>query len=81
MEEQSRSILITWWLGYIWSHTSTVFLEESYDIIIVDNLSNSDISVLDKIQTITWKKPKFYNIDIRNLEELEKVFKNHPNID
>lgn len=80
MEEQSWSILITWWLGYIGSHTSTVFLEEAYDIIIVDNLSNSDISVLDKIQTITWKKPTFYNIDIRNFEELEKVFKNHPNI-
>jgi UDP-glucose 4-epimerase len=81
MEGASKTILITWGLGYIWSHTCTVFLEEDYDIIIVDNLSNSDLSVLDKIKEITWRKPKFYNIDIRDIEEFEKVFKNHPNID
>ena len=81
MESPSRSILITWWLGYIGSHTCTIFWEEDYDLIIVDNLSNSNLSVLDSISEIIWKKPKFYNVDIRDINEFEKVFKNHPEID
>ena len=81
MEESSRSILITWWLGYIWSHTCKIFWEKDYNIIIVDNLSNSDLSVLDKIAEIIGKKPKFYNIDVRDIDEFDKVFKNHPEID
>jgi len=79
--EDLKTILITGWLGYIGSHTCAVFGEVWYNIIIVDNLSNSDISVLDKIAEISWKKPKFYNIDIRDINEFEKVFKNHPEIE
>lgn len=79
--EESKTILITWWLGYIGSHTATVFGEAWYDIIILDNLSNSHPEVLDSISEIMWKKPTFYNIDLRDIESLEKVFKNHPEID
>jgi len=67
-------ILITGGLGFIGSHTAVELLQQGYDVVIVDNLSNSKISVLDKIQIITGKNPVFYNIDICNIELLEKVF-------
>lgn len=68
------TILITWWLGYIGSHTAVVFANAWYDVIIVDNLSNTDMSVLSRIEEITNKKISFYDIDIRDKEWLEKVF-------
>ena len=79
--DETKTILITWWLWYIWSHTCTVFGENNFNIIIIDNLSNSQIDVLDNIWEINWKKPIFYNVDIKNYEELEKIFKKHPEID
>ncbi len=79
--EESKTILITGWLGYIWSHTATVFGEAWHDIIIVDNLSNSYQEVLDNVSEIIWKKPTFYDIDIRDIDAFDKVFKNHPEID
>lgn len=68
-------------MWYIGSHTCTTFWNEDYNIIIVDNLSNSQLSVLDKIAEINWKKPTFYNTDIKDYSELEKIFKKHPEID
>lgn len=79
--EDSKTILITGWLGYIGSHTCTVFGEAGYNIIIVDNLSNSYPETLNSIWEIIWNKPKFYNIDIRDIDLLEKVFKENPEID
>ncbi len=76
---QKKKILITWGLWYIGSHTATVFMKEWYDIIIVDNLSNSRQSVLNSIKYITWKTPKFYEVDIRNYTDLEQVFDKHGN--
>lgn len=68
------NILITGWLGYIWSHAAVVFAQKWYDIIIVDNLSNADLSVLEKLTTLIGKQPKFYPIDLKNTEEVRKVF-------
>jgi len=68
------TILITWWLWYIGSHTAVVFLQAGYDIVIIDNLSNTDISVLSHIENITGKKIIFHELDIRDKEWLEKVF-------
>ena len=76
---QKKKILITWGLWYIGSHTATVFMKEWYDVIIVDNLSNSRQSVLNSIKYITWKTPKFYEVDIRNYADLELVFDKHAN--
>jgi len=79
--DETKTILITWWLWYIWSHTCTIFWSENYNIIIVDNLSNSKLETLDKIAEINGKKPLFYNTDLENYSELEKIFKKHPEID
>lgn len=77
--EQKKKILITWGLGYIWSHTATIFIEAWYDVIIVDNLSNSHESTLEWIKKITWKSPKFYELDLRNFSDLDAVFEKHKN--
>ena len=74
---QKKKILITWGLWYIGSHTATVFIENWYDVIIVDNLSNSHESTLDGIKAITWKAPKFYELDLRNYSDLDAVFEKH----
>ena len=68
------SILVTGGTGYIGSHTVVELIKENEEVIIVDNLSNSDISVLDKIKEITGVSPKFYNVDLLNKLELEKIF-------
>jgi len=67
-------LLLTWWTGYIWSHAAVVLIEAGYDIVILDNLSNSSRDVLDSIKTITWKKPVFYEADLRDKESIKKVF-------
>ena len=67
-------VLVTGGLGYIGSHTCVELLEGGYEVIIVDNLSNSKIEVLDKIKEITSKDVKFYKINYLDRKELEKVF-------
>lgn len=68
------SILITGGAGYIGSHTCVELLNGGYDIVIVDNFSNSKPESLKSIQEITGKSLKFYNVDILNKEKLEEVF-------
>lgn len=67
--------------GYIGSFTSLELLDAGYDVIIVDNLYNSSEEVLNRIQLICGKKPKFYNVDVTDEEGLDRVFKKHPEID
>lgn len=73
-------ILITGGTGYIGSHTTVKLLEQNEDLIILDNLYNSNINVLDNIEAITNKRPKFYQIDLLDKQGLEEVFKEN-NID
>lgn len=68
-------ILITGGTGYIGSHTVVKLLEQNEEIIILDNLNNSKINVLDSIETITSKRPKFYETDLLDIEGLDKIFK------
>ena len=68
-------ILVTGGCGYIGSHTCVELLEDNYDVVIVDNLSNSKEGVVDKIMKITCKKVKFYKEDVCNYEALDKIFK------
>jgi UDP-glucose 4-epimerase len=70
-------VLVSGGLGFIGSHTVVDLLEKNYDVIIVDNLSNSLVDVLDKIVQITGKTPLFFNIDITNRVALEDVFRSH----
>ena len=68
-------ILVTGGTGYIGSHTCVELINNKHEVIIVDNLYNSSVDVLDKIEKITGVKPKFYQVDILDKENLEKVFK------
>ena len=67
-------ILVTGGTGFIGSHTVVELINKGHNVTILDNLYNSTIDVLDKIQTITGVKPDFYQVDILDLDGLEKVF-------
>ena len=73
-------ILLTGGLGYIGSHTAVEVINQGFEAIIVDDLSNSKIKVLDNIEKITGIRPKFYQIDICNKDELFKIFEENPDI-
>ncbi len=68
------SILVTGGAGFIGSHTVVELLESGEDIVIVDNFSNSSPDILEKIKEITHKDFKFYEVDLLDEENLEKVF-------
>ena len=67
-------ILVTGGCGYIGSHTVCELLENNYEVVIIDNLCNSQRDVIDKIKTITGKEAKFYENDVCDKEALEKIF-------
>ncbi len=69
-------ILVTGGCGYIGSHTCVELLESGYEVVIVDNLSNSQADVVDKIKTITNKDVKFYQEDVCDKKDLEHIFTN-----
>lgn len=71
------NILVTGGLGYIGSHTCIKLIEEGHTPIILDNLYNSKLAVLDRIETITGVKPIFYQGDIRDESILDTIFNNH----
>ena len=75
------AILVTGGTGYIGSHTTVELLNIGEEVIIVDNLSNSKLCVLDRIETITGKRPTFIKCDLLDMETLDKVFSDHPEID
>ncbi len=80
--ENHWTILITGGLGYIGSHTAVLLAQAGHDIIIVDNLSNSYLTTLYKIQELTGKDDIiFYEADLKNKDKIEKIFTNHPEID
>jgi UDP-glucose 4-epimerase len=68
------SVLITGGTGYIGSHTVVEFLNNDYDVVIMDNLSNSKKEALNRIEKITGKKPKFYEVDLLDKEGMKKIF-------
>ena len=67
-------ILVTGGAGYIGSHTCVELLNAGYDVIVVDNLYNSNQKAIDRIEQITQKKVKFYKEDILDKEALKKIF-------
>lgn len=71
------TILVTGGLGYIGSHTVVELLNNDFEVVIVDDLSNSERFILNNIQEITGKKPVFYPFDLRRKELLAQVFDAH----
>lgn len=65
MNTNKKTILITWWLGYIWSHAVVAIEQAGYKTVIVDNLSNTCIDVMDWIEKILWYKVDFFDVDLR----------------
>lgn len=70
-------ILVTGGCGYIGSHTVVELLENNYEVVIIDDLSNSEKIVLEHIEKITGKIPVFYEGDMKDIHLLRKVFKEH----
>ena len=73
-------ILVTGGTGYIGSHTVVELQEAGYEVVIIDNLSNSNIEVLDGIESITGIRPVFVEGDCTDIDTLRKLFKDHPGI-
>jgi UDP-glucose 4-epimerase len=71
------SILVTGGTGYIGSHTCVELLNAGYDLIVVDNLSNSKIESLSRVKEITGKNITFYELDLINREDMEMIFRKH----
>jgi len=70
-----NTILVTGGLGYIGSHTVVELQNAGFDVVIIDNLSNTSIEVLDKITSITGIKPRFEQIDLKDKEAVYHFFK------
>ena len=73
-------ILVTGGLGFIGSHTVVELQNEGYEVVIIDDLSNSSIEVLDGISAITGKTPVFEKMDLKNKQDVELFFKKHADI-
>ena len=71
------NILVTGGAGYIGSHTLIELIEAGYTPVVVDNLSNSSPEALKRVEKITGAKIPFHKLDLRNEEELKKVFAKH----
>lgn len=70
-------ILVTGGLGYIGSHTTVELLHKGFDVVIVDDLSNSKLNVFDKIKNITRKNPNLEIKDLKNKSEVKKLFSDY----
>ena len=68
-------VLVTGGLGFIGSHTVVKLIENNFDVVIIDNVFNSKLVVLDRIEKITGVKPAFYQFNVQDIEKLRKVFK------
>ncbi len=73
-------ILVTGGLGFIGSHTVVELQNEGFEVVVIDNLSNSSIEVLDGIYNITGEKPLFENIDLRDKTSVQNFFKKYHDI-
>lgn len=73
-------ILVTGGLGFIGSHTVVELQNQGFEVVIVDDLSNSSEDVLNGIVAITGKKPLFEKLDLREKQKVQDFFKKHQDI-
>ncbi|MDE6098043.1 MAG: NAD-dependent epimerase/dehydratase family protein, partial [Muribaculaceae bacterium] len=74
-------ILVTGGTGYIGSHTTVELINAGFDVVIIDNLSNSNLEVLDGIEAITGVRPAFIEGDVNNISTLDCLFQAYPGIE
>lgn len=75
-----ETILVTGGMGFIGSHTTVELQQAGYEVVIVDNLSNSDASVLDGIEKITGRRPKFYEADCNDFDAMKQIYEENKGI-
>lgn len=68
------NVLVTGGAGFIGSHTVIELMNSGYDVVIVDNLCNSRIEVIDRIEQITHRRPTFYKVDLLDIAAISKIF-------
>jgi len=73
-------ILVTGGTGFIGSHTTVELFQQGYEVVIIDNLSNSEEFVIDRIEQITGFRPKFYEFDLLDFNKLDSFFKENSNL-
>lgn len=76
----ATKILVTGGTGYIGSHTVVELQSAGYEVVIIDNLSNSNIGVLDGIEAISGVRPAFVEGDVTDRDTVKKLFEEHPDI-
>lgn len=75
------AILVTGGAGYIGSHTCVELLAAGYDVVVADNLVNASEEAVRRVEEIAGKPVKFYNVDLTDAAETERVFRENPGID
>src|SRR5690606_9906870 len=70
-------VIVTGGLGYIGSHTVVSLLEDNFEVMIVDNLSNSKVEILDRIEIIAGRRPEFRQMDVSDRSEVRSLFNEH----
>lgn len=70
-------VLVTGGAGYIGSHTCVELLEAGHEVIVVDDLVNSQVTALDNVEKITGKRPAFYETDAADKAAMQRIFAEH----
>ena len=70
------AVMVTGGAGYIGSHTTIELIEAGYDVVIVDNFCNSNPIVIDRINELSNSNVKFYEVDVRDYDKMDEIFKN-----
>ena len=68
------NVLVTGGAGYIGSHTCLELLESGHQVVVIDNLCNSNAESLNRVQALTGKTLRFYQGDVRDEQLLQKIF-------
>jgi len=78
---KNKTILVTGGSGYIGSHTCVALMEAGYNVVVIDNLSNSEAWVVDRVGEICARKPEFCQIDLQDRIAVQQFFKDHRSLD